>query len=853
MNPETWQRVNDLLLEALDLPEDLRTKFLATVDSQEPLVGQELRSLLAADTGAVASLDHPAVDLRTASSELQPGAQVGPHQIIREIGRGGTGIVYLARRVDGELERQVAVKILKRGMDTDDLVHRFRTERQILANLEHPHIAKLFESGSTDDHRPFFVMEYVDGVPIDAYCDRHRLTVSQRLKLFVKVCSAVEKAHRSLVVHRDLKPSNILVTHDAEPKLLDFGIAKLLDPETFEPLTRTATGRTMMTPEYASPEQVRGDVLTTSTDIYSLGVLLFELLTGHRPYQLKNRRLDEALDVVCREEPERPSSMISRIQEIRARNGTRTTITPETVSWARGDAPRRLRRRLVGDLDNIVLMALRKEPSRRYPSVSDLAEDLERHLQGLTVRARPDTLAYRAGKLLRRRKKETAAAALILGLATFWGFERLDQQRRLQQERDRAQHVSEFLVDIFQVSDPSEARGNQVTAREILDRGVERIHERLAENPSLRAALTLTTARVYRNLGLYTEAETLAETAVELNGEVYGPNSGEFAGALAARATLHYDQGQLKEAESLFRRTYNIRRAVLGESHSLTVTSLNDVAVMLERQSKYEQAEPLFRQVLKQQRARRDADVEVAQTLSNLGVLLQNRLDFDGAEAAFRESLDLKRRRLGESHPGVALGLNNLALLMKEKGDFEAAQQLFIEALGLARKVYGHEHPNVAKSLSNLAGVYEKTGKLELAEETFLESLAMRRKLLGPDHPGVARDLILLARLAANQDNPAEAAERARGAVDILPDDERNLRPVAESLLGECLLKLGQAEQARPFLENSYQTLLESRGAHSGATQRAVRRLIELHRTLGEFERADELSRLLTDSEASAG
>ena len=827
MSPETWQRVNDLLLEALDLPEPQRARFLATVDKQEPTIGQELRSLLDVDTGAVAGLDHPAVDLHTASYELEPGAQIGPYQIIREIGRGGTGIVYLARRADGELERQVAIKVLKRGMDTDDLVRRFRTERQILANLEHPNIAKLLEGGTTEDQRPFFVMEHVDGEPIDTYCDHHRLTVSERLKLFAKVCSAVEKAHRSLVVHRDLKPSNILVTHDAEPKLLDFGIAKLLDPETFEPLTRTATGRAMMTPEYASPEQIRGDSLTTSTDVYSLGVLLFELLTGHRPYQLKNRRLNEALDIVCHKEPERPSSVIVRTREVRTRDGEKSTITPETVSRARGDVPRRLRRRLAGDLDNIVLMALRKEPGRRYRSVSDLAQDIERHLQGLTVRARPDTLAYRTGKLLRRRAKETATVALILAMTTYWGLERLEQQRKLHQERDRAQHISEFLVEIFKVSDPGESRGNQVTAREILDRGVEGI-ERLAGDPGLQAALTLTTARVYRNLGLYTEAGNLADTAVELNGQVYGPNSEELAEALSARASLHYEQGRLKDAETLMRRAYDIQRAKFGRSHPVTVTSLSNVAVMLERQGEYEQAEPLLRQVLREQRARRGSDLEVARTLSNLGVLRQNLQDLDGAEAAFRESLELKRGRLGEDHPGVALGLNNLALLLKEKGDLDAAQRLFTETLSIARKVYGHEHPNVAKSLGNLAGVYHDMGKLRLAEETALESLAMRRKLLGHEHPGVARDLILLARLALEKNNPSEAADRARRAVDILPEDDHNLRPQAESLLGQSLLELGDTEQAQPLLERSYQTLLTSRGADYRATREAAQRLLEL-------------------------
>ncbi|MEM9597608.1 MAG: serine/threonine-protein kinase, partial [Acidobacteriota bacterium] len=727
-------------------------------------------------------------------------------------------------------------------MDTEQIVRRFRTERQILANLQHPNIAELFEGGSTDDGLPYFVMEYVEGEPIHTFCDRRNLSIRDRLELFRKVCSAVEMAHRNLVVHRDLKPSNILVTEDGEPKLLDFGIAKLLDPETFQAMTVTEAGMHLMTPEYASPEQVRGEAITTSSDVYSLGILLYELLTGHRPYRLESRLEAEVRRVICEEEPERPSTAVGLTEQDRSPTGEPVTLTPEAIGRARGEAPGRLRRRLSGDLDNIVLTSLRKEPDRRYPSVRSLSADLERHLVGLPVRARPRTLLYRASKLLIRRKREVLAAVALGLVGIVLGVDRLEQQRRLEHEHQRAQHVTQFLIDLFQVSDPGEARGNAVTAREILDRGAERIDDELTEDPELRAALLQTIALVYQKLGLYSEAEPLAQTAHRLFSQMPDRGGTEVADSLSLLGTLRYDLGDNPGAEDFFRRAMDIRRARLGPEDPQTIQSLNDVAVLLERQGKLEEAEPLLRQVLERQRKLLGSDHDaVARTLNNLGVLLQNQGDLPAAEDAFRKAMDIKVQKLGGDHPRVALAHNNLALLLADQGKFDDAIASLQTSLRIARKVFGEEHPNVAKAIGNLGGFYLRQGDLAQAEATFRESLAMRERLLGGGHPSVARDTVRLAQVLNQMERFPEAETYARRTLEILPPDGGSQVEMARDALGVSLLEQGRVDEAAPLVEDTRAYFLERFGPDHPRSIEATRNLAKLFEARGETERAAAL------------
>lgn len=414
---ENWPKVKEIFSAALELKPDERVSFLNTACAADENLRSEVLGLLSAHDSSGDFIQHPAVvDVGflvsdTNHSAAAAGQHIGTYEIIRELGRGGMGAVYLASRADEAFDKQVALKLIKRGMDSDAIIKRFVMERQILANLDHPNIARMIDGGTTEDGLPYFVLEYIEGTTITRYCDEHKLNTLERLKLFLQVCAAVQFAHQNLIVHRDLKPSNIIVTKDGTPKLLDFGIAKLLSVDSA--LVETETIGRLFTPEYASPEQLRGLPITTTSDVYSLGVVLYELLSGHRPFNLASRSAEEIARMITTSEPLKPSVVITRHEAMPHTHDGHHSLTPEGISRTREGNVDKLRRRLVGDLDNILLKALRKEPERRYASVQDLSADLQRHLTGLPVLAREDTFAYRAGKFIQRNKASVAAAAVV--------------------------------------------------------------------------------------------------------------------------------------------------------------------------------------------------------------------------------------------------------------------------------------------------------------------------------------------------------------------------------------------------------------------------------------------------------
>jgi serine/threonine protein kinase len=415
MTPEKWQRIDQLFDAALEFEPPNRAAFLAAACAEDTELRREVESLLAAIEASGDFIELPLMTAADDAAVSLAGQSLGPYRLLREIGRGGMGVVYLATRADDEYKKQVAIKLIQPGPPNKDLLRRFRRERQILASLEHPNIARLLDGGTTAQGVPYLAMEYIAGTPITQYCDEQKLSITERLKLFRRVCAAVQYAHQNLIIHRDLKPGNILVTADGEVKLLDFGIAKLLDTDSGPVASNTTSGLHLMTPEYASPEQIRGEPITTTSDVYALGVVLYELLTGHYPYRFKDRSLPEIIRVICEQEPEPPSRAISRVETHTEDNGrSQTTISPETVSRTREGKLDKLRARLRGDLNDISLMALRKNPQQRYRSVEQLSEDIRRHLEGKPVLARKATLAYRAGKFIQRYKTGVAAAAIIL-------------------------------------------------------------------------------------------------------------------------------------------------------------------------------------------------------------------------------------------------------------------------------------------------------------------------------------------------------------------------------------------------------------------------------------------------------
>jgi serine/threonine-protein kinase len=715
---ERWQRASAILDVLLELDPHERAAYLERTSTGDAELRAALEAMLA---GAEADgfLQSPAAAFAAPLLERETdgngtaglvGALIGPYRVIRELGHGGMGVVYLAERADGHFEQRVALKLIKHGMGSEEILRRFLAERQVLARLNHLHIARLLDGGVTAEGQPWFAMEYVDGMPLDRYCEDRALGLEERLALFEKVCEAVQYAHRSLVVHRDLKPSNILVAPSGEIKLLDFGIAKALSGDS-EDETVTRAEQRLMTPEYAAPEQLRGDPITTATDVYALGAILYLLLTGCPAHQLAGRTPAERDRIICEVEPEPPSVAVRSMDR------------------------RHLRRRLVGDLDTIVLQALRKEPARRYPSVEALLEDLRRRRAGLPVRARPPSVAYRGRKFLGRHRLAMAVAAIVFlalaaGLAgTVW------QARATAREAAKARAVRDFLVSLFRVSNPEESRGRDVTARELLQRGALRIDSGLARQPELQAELLDVLGVIHRELGLYPEADSLLERSTRLSRVSYGERDPRVAARLTDWAGVLAARGEYGRAESLLTTSLDILLA--GGPEDTTVASvLRALGSVHRQQGRYAQAESLYRQALKLDRSQRGGGaLRVAGDLDELGMVLQEAGDLVRADSSLQMALELRRQLLDPDHPQAILSLHHLATLREKQGEFAEAERLEREVLERRQRAYPAGHPEIAKALQSLASTLQIQGGYAEAESLNVAALAILRERLGDDHP----------------------------------------------------------------------------------------------------------------------
>ena len=845
MTPERWQRVQDLFHQALDQGPETRGAFLREACDDADLRAQ-VEALLGADADRTSVLDVPVGQAHFVPPHARPAAAVdsadgraiGPYRLVREIGRGGMGTVYLARRTD--LDNDVAIKLVRGGVAAPETVERFLQERRLLARLEHPDIGRLLDAGMADDDTPYFVMEYVEGVPITDHCARKRLGVDARLALFQRVCRAVHFAHQNLVVHRDLKPANILVTDDGQVKLLDFGIAKLVDDDGEDGLTRT--GLRLMTPEYAAPEQVRAEPATTATDVYALGVLLYELLTGVRPYALEGRTLGEIERIVCEEEPTKPSTVVRRRTASRASEDGDGAVPPS-------DAPPS--RQVGGDLDVICLKALAKEPENRYASAEALAEDVGRHRAGQPVLARPSTVGYRARKFVRRNRLAVAltAAFVAAAAALAGGFTwRLAEERdRAQTEAEKATQVSDFLLGLFEASDPNEARGDTLTADELLERGVEQA-DALAGEPAVQAEMLDVIGRTYGNLGRYEQAGALLKRALALRREHLGPAHPDVAASLHHLGVLRYldsdvvaepllrdalairrralgDEdplvaetlnllarvlnfdGRSDEAEAACREGLAIRRRLYGRGHPSVAESLHDLSAILQRQGDLAAAERPLREALAIRREALGGDHPlVATTLNLLAGLAYGMEDYDESIEMMREVLAIRRTVYGDRHPVVAASLQNLGLLMMETGDVVAADSLFREAIEVQRDVLGDQNPEVAISLGNLGLLLVDRGDYAAAEPLHREALSIRRRAFGDRHPDVAISLDELASVEEGQGDLAAAESLLRQALSIRREAHDGDHPLLARVLhhlGGVLRKRGDLAAAGPLLREA--------------------------------------------------
>lgn len=775
------------------------------------------------------------------------GRRIGPWRIVRLLGSGGMGVVYLAERADDSFRQQVAIKLVRNRLVDPETEERLVGERRILASLNHPNIARLLDGGTTAEGTPYLVMEYIDGVPIDHYCDSRRLTVDERLDLFRTICAAVHYAHQNLVVHRDIKPSNILVTRDGTPKLLDFGIAKLLDPggSATEGLTRE--GVLMMTPENAAPEQVAEEAITTATDTYALGILLYRLLSGHPPYRLSGNHKDVA-ETICYGQPELPSAMVRvawREPETQGREFG--NVTPRIISRYRGTTTDKLRRRLKGDLDNIVMAALRKEPERRYRSVNEFSEDLRLHQASLPVKARPDTWRYRCGKFLRRHVAGTAMSTVLVGLLVAFGIVMSVQNRRITEERDTAMEVSRFLERIFTAPDPGNARGLDITAKEILARGAERISAELTERPAIQATLMQTIGRVYLNLGQYDPAIDMLEQALAIQMATAGPGGSAAVKNDLGLALIRV--ADYRRARELLESALARNRRDQGERGPAVAENLDNLAELALATGDLERARSLALESVEIFASHGDRfPRETAEAKSGLARILRARNELAAAEELYREAIAITREHFGDDHPHIAWFLQNLAVVLRERGELAAAEEMFEESIAVTRRVLGDEHSLVAGSLVVLGALKRDRGDFEAAEAAFTEALAIHTQARGPDHPFVAYDMTSMAMLKSGQGELEEAERLLREALAIY---ERSVGPdhqyVASTLteLGLVLTERGTPDEALPLLERALAIRRSDYGPDNPLMATTTAAFGHVLARLGRFEEAE---RALLDS-----
>ena len=814
MNPE----LEGLFEQTVGLAATEREQFLAEHCS-DPNLRRELELLLAHDQGAETFLQRAVSEEASALQTfvLTPGQRLGPYRVLSIIGRGGMGLVYLAERADGKFEQRVAIKVLQCGVDPSWINDRTQQECRILASLEHPNIARVLDADVSHDGLPYFVMEYVDGLPLDRYCERHHLSFRHRLRLLLPLCDALHLAHQKLIVHRDLKPDNILVTEPGVPKLLDFGIAKVLGEV---PVSPQNTITRILTPEYASPEQARGEPVTTATDIYSLGGVLYKLLTGSTPHQTKDRGPLEMVRAICEEEVRRPSE---------------------------------LRPELAGDIDSILLKALHTDPQQRYRSVDQFAADLQSWLAGRPVLAVPPSLAYRARKFGRRHRVALATVSAVTLALVVAAVVSIREGIRANRETAVAEAVNEFLRNDLLAqagasaqSGPNTKPDPDLKVRTALDRAAERIEGKFTKQPEVEASIRDTMGWTYIDLGLYpearkqleralelrrralgaktwktmarlgwvadlqgkyAEAEVLESKALEAQRRVLGPEHPDTLGSMNYLAVIYGHEGKYAQAEALDAQILEIQKRVLGPEHPDTLISLGSLASDYEYQSKHAQAEALEVQALEIRK--RVLGPEHPRTLDSMGELARVYLQegkYAQTEALDSQAWEIRKRVLGPEHPGTLTSMGNLANDYQYEGKHAEAEALGVQAVEIMKRVLGPEHPRTLNSMNNLTWVYESEGKYAQAEALDGQILEIRRRVLGPEHPDT---LSSMGALAVDYGDQGKYAQAEALHTKILEIRRRVLGPehrdTAESLynLGCLAARRGDKDRAIALLSQS--------------------------------------------------
>ncbi len=762
LSPDHWQEISPYLDEVLSLPEQERAKWFDSFRKQRPDLVEVIQKLLNEHNTLAKERFLESGPVTPASEAALAGRIVGAYKLLSPIGQGGMGSVWLAERSDGRFERQVAVKFLNFAVAAQG-AERFKREGSILGRLAHPHIAELMDAGVTENGEPYLVLEHVEGKHIDEYCDGRSLDVNARVRLFLDVLSAVAQAHANLVVHRDIKPSNVLVGNDGCVKLLDFGIAKLLtdDASPTAATLLTVEGGGALTPQFAAPEQIAGGAITTATDVYALGVLLYLLLTGRHPAGPPTQSTAALVKAIVDTEPQRASDAVD-------------SEDADVATTKRAATPDKLRRQLRGDLDTILAKALKKNPAERYSSVTALADDLQRYLRQEPIAARPDTFGYRAAKFVRRNRTAVALSALAF-LAVISGVTGTLLQARAARrqrdaavrERDRATRITGFMTNMFKLSDPNEARGNTITVREMLDKASKDIDTGLGKDPELQAQMMDVMGGVYRNLGLDLSAEPLLRRAMKIQAVALGPGHVDTVQSKHLLGIVLEEEGHFAEAEKLQRETLEDARRTLGPENLFTLRSLGDLGGDLEFQGRYKEAEKVLREAADMGRRFLGPEDEVTLTAtSNLGSNFYMQGRYAEAEKLQRETLDSERRIFGPSDLNTVASMDNLALTLREEERYPEAETLERETLDIDQRVLGPEHPQTVLATETLGLILKREGHYAEAEKLISHVIDIQRRILGPDHWQTAESIYNLGCLAAVQGKPDQAISLLRDAVD---------------------------------------------------------------------------------------
>ncbi|HSC29228.1 MAG TPA: serine/threonine-protein kinase [Vicinamibacterales bacterium] len=866
ISPDRWRVLSPYLDQALEIAPDERPGWLASISAQDAGLAADLQRILAEQEVVQESrfLELTVLDPRVALTHSLEGQVVGAYRLVSPIGQGGSGSVWLGERCDGRFQGNAAIKLLNVALLGRAGEERFKREGTILARLKHPRIAHLIDAGVSPSGQPYLVLEHVDGQSIDRYCDERALGVEARIGLFLDVLEAVAHAHANLIVHRDIKPANVLVSTDGQVKLLDFGIAKLIErnPEWdgaggdgAGALTRE--GGTALTPQYAAPEQLAGGTVTTATDVYALGVLLYLLLTGQHPAGRAIGSPATLVRAIVDTEPQRVSDVVvcaTETEEALAQHATE-----------RGTTSSRLRRALRGDLDTIVAKTLKKNPSDRYSSVTALADDLRRYLRHEPISARPDTLRYRTASFVRRHRggvlTSAAVVLLVSGLIAVYTVRLATERDRARREAEKAVKVSDMLMELLTSADPYTIRGarGEPTVRGLLDAGAAQVQNALAAQPDLQAQMLTTMGRTYRRLGIFDKAQALLEQALASGQKAFGVEDVRVAQTLDYLGVVLADQGDLAGAGQRLEQALAMRRRLLGPEHEDVAVTLAELGRIYQDQGLNGRAEPLHREALAiRRKALGDGHRETAVSLSDLASVLRLNGDLAGAEMLLTQCLEINRKTRGEDHPNTHTTLHDLALIAAARGDYRSAESQLRHVLSNQRKTLGDSHPVLATTLNSLSRVLVEQRRYDEAASALQEALDIARGAWRADHQLLAIYTINLASVELTRGEPQAAEALLReglriraNAPGVVPSRRRTFLDddwsigATKSLLGASLAALGRYEEAEAMLLEARRDLEALPAPRDSEMKTTITRLIELYTAWGKHQAAAAYRALL--------